>query len=215
MAEETQAQERSGGRREREREVRRREILNAARDVFVEYGYEHATLDEVARRAEFAKGTLYSYFESKADLFEALVDEEFGRLITAIKNTIDEEADDKQAFVKGVKVAVEYISPGSNFFSIAIASHTSREHNNTTKFHALVMKRYVEVARLVSDRIGRGIKNGVFKEYNPDFLAFLLLGMVHSAIHEGDWFDEVHSLRENEVEILCDIFLNGILKPTA
>jgi AcrR family transcriptional regulator len=47
-------------RRERERLARRREILEAARKVFAARGYEGSTLDEVAREAEFAKGTLYS-----------------------------------------------------------------------------------------------------------------------------------------------------------
>ena len=58
-------------RREREKLARRRGILTAARKVFGARGYEGATLDEVAREAEFAKGTLYSYFDSKAELFAA------------------------------------------------------------------------------------------------------------------------------------------------
>lgn len=50
-------------RRERERQRRRRAMLHAARSVFAEKGYDRATLDEVAERAEFGKGTLYNYFE--------------------------------------------------------------------------------------------------------------------------------------------------------
>jgi AcrR family transcriptional regulator len=64
----------ASGRRVRERTARRTEILSAAREVFARHGYEHATLDDIARKAEFAKGTLYNYFRSKEDLFRQLVE---------------------------------------------------------------------------------------------------------------------------------------------
>lgn len=59
-------------RREREREERRRAILEAAREVHREKGLAAATMDEVAQRAELSKGALYLYFESKEELFSAL-----------------------------------------------------------------------------------------------------------------------------------------------
>ena len=61
------------GRKERERQMRRMEILGAARKVFAERGYEHATLEEIAGGADFAKGSLYNYFRSKDDLFREVV----------------------------------------------------------------------------------------------------------------------------------------------
>jgi AcrR family transcriptional regulator len=51
----------------------RRKILNAARDVFFRDDFMAANLDEVAERAGVAKGTLYRYFESKADLYVAVL----------------------------------------------------------------------------------------------------------------------------------------------
>ncbi len=63
-------------RRERERLVRRQEMLRAAKAVFAEKGYASATLDEIAHRAEFGKGTLYNYFEGgKEDILFAIFDE--------------------------------------------------------------------------------------------------------------------------------------------
>jgi AcrR family transcriptional regulator len=52
---------------------RRQAILDAALAVFAEHGYEAARLDEVARRAGMAKGTLYLYFKDKQALFESLI----------------------------------------------------------------------------------------------------------------------------------------------
>jgi AcrR family transcriptional regulator len=51
----------------------RRQILDSARDVFFRDGFMAANLDEVAERAGVAKGTLYRYFDSKADLYVAVL----------------------------------------------------------------------------------------------------------------------------------------------
>ncbi|MEZ4332708.1 MAG: TetR/AcrR family transcriptional regulator [Myxococcota bacterium] len=51
----------------------RRKILESARDVFFRDGFMRANLDEVAEKAGVAKGTLYRYFESKADLYVAVL----------------------------------------------------------------------------------------------------------------------------------------------
>lgn len=51
----------------------RRRILESARDVFFRDGFMKANLDEVAEKAGVAKGTLYRYFESKADLYVAVL----------------------------------------------------------------------------------------------------------------------------------------------
>ncbi len=59
----------------------RRRILDAARDVFFRDGFMPANLDEVAEKAGVAKGTLYRYFESKADLYVAVLAEN-GRAFT-------------------------------------------------------------------------------------------------------------------------------------
>jgi TetR/AcrR family transcriptional regulator len=59
-------------RKEREKQQRRDDIVNAAEKVFFEKGIENATMDEVAERAELSKGTLYLYFKSKTELHFAI-----------------------------------------------------------------------------------------------------------------------------------------------
>ena len=53
----------------------RDQVLAAARRVFLARGYERATLDAIADDAGFSKGVVYSQFESKGDLFLALLEE--------------------------------------------------------------------------------------------------------------------------------------------
>jgi AcrR family transcriptional regulator len=53
--------------------AKRRQILDGARTVFMSQGFDAASMGEIARAAGVSKGTLYVYFESKEDLFEAIV----------------------------------------------------------------------------------------------------------------------------------------------
>lgn len=54
-------------------EARRQNFLAAARDVFQEMGFDHASMDEIAARVGSSKATLYRYFDSKETLFMELV----------------------------------------------------------------------------------------------------------------------------------------------
>ncbi len=54
-------------------ERKERAILDAARGVFVEHGFDGARMSEIARRASIGEGTIYSYYESKAELMLAVL----------------------------------------------------------------------------------------------------------------------------------------------
>ena len=54
----------------------REHLINAARQVFVRYGYKKTALDDIAREARKGKSTIYYYFKSKDDIFKAVIDAE-------------------------------------------------------------------------------------------------------------------------------------------
>jgi AcrR family transcriptional regulator len=56
--------------------AKRRQIVEGARTVFMAHGFDAASMGEIAKAAGVSKGTLYVYFKSKEDLFEAIVDEQ-------------------------------------------------------------------------------------------------------------------------------------------
>ena len=55
---------------------KRRQILDGARKVFMDLGFDGASMNEIARAAGVSKGTLYVYFADKSRLFEAMVEDE-------------------------------------------------------------------------------------------------------------------------------------------
>ena len=67
----------------------REHILWTAKDVFLEMGFERASMDVVASRAETSKRTLYAHFESKERLFLAVIDLVRGLLLGRLKTPGD------------------------------------------------------------------------------------------------------------------------------
>jgi AcrR family transcriptional regulator len=63
---------------------RRKVLLDAARDVFADKGYHDAKVEDIAERANVAKGTVYLYFKDKRAVLEELIDGLFTRITMAI-----------------------------------------------------------------------------------------------------------------------------------
>ena len=66
--------------------VKRSQIIEGARRVFIDKGFEAASMNDITREAGVSKGTIYVYFANKEELFEALIEEERG---TIFKNMYD------------------------------------------------------------------------------------------------------------------------------
>ena len=71
---------------ERHRAQRRAQLLEAARRVFVQKGYQATSVDDIVARLPVARGTFYLYFRDKRAVFEALVDDFFERIVGSIRS---------------------------------------------------------------------------------------------------------------------------------
>ena len=67
-------------RREREKQGIREEILEAARQLFVTEGYENVSIRKIAEKIEYSPGTIYLYFQDKAEILAQISEETFSRL---------------------------------------------------------------------------------------------------------------------------------------
>jgi AcrR family transcriptional regulator len=61
--------------------AKRRQIMDGARKVFLSAGFDGASMNDIARAAGVSKGTLYAYFSSKEELFEAIIRAEKGQAV--------------------------------------------------------------------------------------------------------------------------------------
>jgi len=74
-------------------QTRRALVLDAARAVFEEQGIEGASIREIAKRAGYTPGAIYSYFDSKEAIYGALLAESLDRLNAAVDRAQPEDAD--------------------------------------------------------------------------------------------------------------------------
>jgi len=95
-------------RKEREKQQRREEIVEAAEKVFFTRGFKESTMEDIAKKAELSKGTLYLYFNSKEDLHLAVAH----KAVSLLKSVISEnDRPGENAFEKLVsmgRAAVEF-----------------------------------------------------------------------------------------------------------
>ena len=70
------------------RHERRRQLLDAALEVFVSQGYHAAAMDEIAERAGVSKPVLYQHFPGKLDLYLALLDQSVDELVGAVRDAL-------------------------------------------------------------------------------------------------------------------------------
>lgn len=76
----------TGGKRQQTKVANRQAILDAAREVFGELGYEAATVRDIIRRTGLAAGTFYNYYRSKEEVFAALADDGARRFAPILKS---------------------------------------------------------------------------------------------------------------------------------
>src|SRR6266550_4877477 len=89
--------------------ARRRQLLGAAREVFVAQGYHAAAMDEIAERAGVSKPVLYQHFPGKLDLYLALLDESVGTLMETVRDALGSNLDPKQRVAATFGGYFEYV----------------------------------------------------------------------------------------------------------
>jgi TetR/AcrR family transcriptional regulator len=76
-------------RKEREREIRSKDIIDAAESLFFSKGYDNVSMNDIAHETEMARGTLYKYFKNKNDIIAAIAIRA-SKIITEMFQKIDE-----------------------------------------------------------------------------------------------------------------------------
>jgi len=91
-------------------------ILNVAAKIFSRFGFHKTTVDEIARAAHKAKGSVYYYFKSKEELFQGVVEKEFHTLRSELVKAIDNGHDSKEKLSNYILVRMKTISNLANFY---------------------------------------------------------------------------------------------------
>ena len=107
--------------------ARRRQLLDAAMEVFVARGYHAAAMDEIAERAGVSKPVLYQHFPGKQELYLALLDESVGRLVEAVASAVRSTSDNRQRVNATFAAYFGYVAEHSGTFKLVFESDFSSE----------------------------------------------------------------------------------------
>jgi AcrR family transcriptional regulator len=170
-------------RRERERQMRRQAMLDAAQAVFAEKGYADATLDEIAERAEFGKGTLYNYFEGgKEDILFAVFDDVIGEMEELIHTVFQEELDDDQSLRDAFHTFAEryfgMIQDQQSLFLILVREAHRMALSDDVDRAEFFQKQQQRLVDALTPVLEEAVENGEIHPLPPASVANLLLANV-------------------------------------
>ena len=95
-------------RRAREKEQLRRQILSAARELFVNEGYENVSMRKIADKIEYSPTTIYLYFKDKADLLDSVCKETLLNLLNTLERLNRDKSDPVETLRKSGRAYVEF-----------------------------------------------------------------------------------------------------------
>ena len=205
-------------RRERERLARRQAMLTAARDVFAERGFVRATLDEVAERAEFGKGTLYNYFPGgKEELLRAVLDELFDELETLMEPLLDAPVADTEGFRAALHAylgrSARYYYRNQSFFHLLMREawrlQLSAVEESRDYLHAQVERSVTALSAVIA----RAVAAGAVRPLPARSLAHIILVSVanHVAAQEvAGWPDDPEAASGEAAAFLTTLLMDGL-----
>lgn len=190
---------------------RKSQILRAARAVFIEKGFLAARVEDVAARAGLSKGAVYFYFESKRDLFMALVQEEHENTYGFLEQA---EEDHRPAVVKLLDLGLKYLDYFAGLkspprFFLMMCEQGIRDDEIREECQA-VHQRFVDASTRI---LAQGMAEGAFREADPQAVAMMLKAMI-----DGMAGQSAIGIRPERDRLMNDglqMILFGILAPEA
>jgi len=203
-------------RKERERLARRAEIIAAAANVFGEKGFGGATLDEIAERAEFGKGTLYNYFASKEELYEATVRRLLDDLHAIAADACTQDLTTRECFAEYTLRAVLFYREHYAFCQTAMVEHFRRTVEGSPEACQKENEKVDRTVLPLVKRLQQGMDAGEIRKGDAPTLVHLFAGLIdHYYMHLT--FEQL-SMTENEmkqqVDMLVSVFFDGVADST-
>jgi len=186
---------------------RRIEILEAALTIFVKKGYSEARMDDIVHEIGLSKGALYHHFQSKRDLFIALIEhwmDQYSPLGTGVKMSAKPSREIIQHIAR---FTTRLFQRNPNWFLVEpeIWSFSNRDD----EIKELSSQLYTRVLSELEAIIDRGIKYGEFKNVNAGTIAMSIMTSLHGMMWFAMFKPNDFSLEEY-VELNMELILDGI-----
>ncbi|MDP4185496.1 MAG: TetR/AcrR family transcriptional regulator [Bacteroidota bacterium] len=140
------------------RDLNRENILNIAQEIFSKYGYKKTTLDDIANAVRKGKSSLYYYFSSKEDLFQAVIMKEVEILKQELEKVVFKDTTPEEKFREYILTKVV------TFRQLANLYHVLENDLTTIEFIDKIKDQYEQnEIRLIKRILIEGVRRNKFK----------------------------------------------------
>ncbi len=194
-------------RKERDRQLRRSDILKAAEHLFALKGYHKATIRDIAKEAQYATGTVYLHFKDKEVLYFALLEEKMKNLQFTLKEKIGQEKDVRKKLEIFVEEGLVFFEKNQDFFRIFISEGNElfSERRVLKSPTGLQMQEYTTI--LLKEAQKQGV---VSRDFDARQIAEVFTSIIKTIIQR--WLEEKKEKNDNLIDlsgVILRLFLNG------
>jgi len=209
--------------RKRKREENNRLfILDAAEDVFAQKGYTLATMDDIAKKAQFSKATLYRYFEGKRDILFEIVLNSFEEATQGLRKIAGKKVSAKKKLKEIIRFVLKHFQKKKNISRVFLMERSlinvlfqsnPEEHRPFTeeekKFLDEIRRKKEEMLGLLCRVFEEGISAGEFRNTDSRDAAHAFEAMFHGFYFTKFWYENEYSL-ESATRLIHEFFFYGI-----
>ncbi|WP_167706690.1 TetR/AcrR family transcriptional regulator [Sphingobium fuliginis] len=200
-------------RREARRRDRRKTILKVASRSFMEKGYAATTMSGIAAALGGSKGTLWSYFPSKEELFAAVLDDATTAYRSRLAEILDPDGDLAGTLrTLGVNLLTKITSPESVALYRLVASEAGRFPEMGTIFYQHAPG---NTRRLVAEFLERAMDRGLLRRADPELAARTFTMLMLTGCHQSLVWGQIERATAEQIEADVDNGLDCFLRAYA
>ncbi len=185
------------------------QILEAGEKLFAKKGFYPTTMEEVARAAGLAKGTIYLHFDDKRNLFFSIIEKKLDILLEKIEKEMRKDEFPSQRIKLAIGIHLRFLEENRDFFKIMQALPESLKQEMERKLKGRVIEKQSRYVEILDQLIRKGIRNQEIKPLDSRKLAVILVGMMHSLTIYWISRKETGSLSQDD-SLVWQVFWEGI-----
>jgi AcrR family transcriptional regulator len=166
--------------------MRRETILDAGRKLFKDKGFEATTVDEIATVAELGKGTIYSYFKSKDEIYIAILETEFEVLKEWMNQAIAKATSAVNALNNLYETFIQYNRERRGFIEAVFVQVDQQSSVRLGDAVIGLREKSSEWAEMVTKVLQWGIERGEFDQFEVDKMAKTVIGLILGLIVQSE-----------------------------
>lgn len=160
-------------RKQREKQEMRIRILDAARKIFLEKGYESTSMRNIASEINYSAGTIYFHFKDKSEIFHELHKEGFRLLLIQLK-VLDNVSDPFERLKAVGRVFIKFAQDNKDYYNLMFLVEESPRTPEEGGFQ--IAK---EAINHLQELVRECQKEGRFKEMDNEYFSFMILSSIH------------------------------------